>query len=280
MIDFLQFAQERGLIITHLESNKWARVPTIDHPNKRNGAYFYSGDYAHVQNWAIMETVETWQDKKPRTPFEQKNIEARIASDREKHSKERERKQIRAASKAKWILSQCELDQHAYLDSKNFKDTRGNVWRQPDQDPVLVIPMFYDNSICGCQLIDIHGSKKYLFGQRTNNSYFRIGQGKKVFLVEGYASGLSLQAILTALKIQASIYITFSAGNCSKIAKTHPDAFWVADNDLSQTGQKSAIESGLRWWMPEQLGFDINDLHKESGTFKASQILRKVLLAR
>jgi len=274
-MDFLNFAAERGLIIKDLEHGRWIHVPTVDHPHKRNGAYFYAGDFGHVQNWATMEKTESWQQDKPRTPFERADMQKRIEASKKACAKERAEAQAKAAQKARWILSQTELDQHAYLDSKGFPELRGNVWRKEDQDPLLVIPMFHGKELCGVQLIDIHGNKKFLKGQRTNDAVFTFDADGRVYLCEGYATAASLRAVLAALKRKYTIHACFSAGNLGRMAKTLPDAFIVADNDASGTGQKVAQESGCKWWMPEEVGMDFNDLHKQLGTFKASQLFRK-----
>jgi putative DNA primase/helicase len=274
-MSFLQFAAERGLHIRHLEKGRWARVPTIDHPHKRNGAYFYGGDFAFVQNWAIQETADVWQENKLRTPFEQKDFENRIAEGKKQYALERAEGQRKAASKAAWILSQCELDQHAYLDLKGFPNMLGNVWRKDSQPPILVIPMYFNSKICGCQLIDILGNKKFLTGQRTNDAAFTFDAKGRVFLVEGYATALSLKAALTALKTQYVIHACFSAGNLLRMAKTHQSAFVIADNDKSGTGERVAIASGCKWFMPNTEGEDFNDMHQRIGTFQASMALRK-----
>jgi putative DNA primase/helicase len=278
MSEFLNFAAERGLIIRHLVHGRWSRVPTVDHPHKRNGAYWFGGDFAHVQNWATMEQVESWQENKIRTPFEQADMQKRIDASRKAYAKEREEGQHKATNKAKWILSQCELDIHAYTDSKGFPDMRVNVWRKNDNAPLMVIPMFHRGQICGCQLIGIDGSKKFLTGQRTNDASFIFDANGPVFLCEGWATGASLRAVLAALRLPYTIHACFSAGNLGRMAKAFPEALILADNDVSQTGQKVAIESGNRWWMPEVVGTDFNDLYKEIGLFKTSQIVRKQLL--
>lgn len=277
-MSFTAFAAERGLIINSIIPGRWVRVPTEDKPHKRNGAYWYGGEFGHCQNWGTMDSVETWQDSKPRTPYEQKELTERMAKAKAAHSRERAAAQRKAAAKASWILGQCELDRHAYLDSKGFSDATGNVWRRPDIDPLLVIPMRHNGDVCGCQLIGIDGSKKFLTGQRTNDAVFQIGNGAQTFLVEGYASGLSLQALLAALKVKSRILCTFSVGNATRIARTLPGALWIADNDESMTGQKAAEASGLKWWMPPTAEQDINDMHREMGLFGASQLLRKWLL--
>ena len=272
MSEFLQFASERGLIIDHLVYGKWARVPTVDHPHKKNGAYWFGDEFGHCQNWALMDRVESWSDGKERTPAQQKQLTDRIEASRVAYANERKQRQLKAAEKASWILSQAELRKHPYLDRKGFPDLLCNTWRD-----LLVIPMRLGDKICGCQMISADGEKKFLTGQRTNDSSFRIGNGTKNFIVEGYASGLSLNAILRAINVPASIHVSFSCGNAARIAKTLPDAIWIADHDKSGAGQTAAKESGLKWWMPEKEGDDINDFYLKVGLFKSSQAIKKFL---
>ncbi len=275
MNDFVSFAAERGLIIDDgLVSGKWKRVKTVDHPRSKNGAYYFAGEYGHVQNWAIQETPDTWFDNKPRTAFEQKELKIKMDVAKKSHSLERQALQRKASEKAKWILSQCELSQHAYLDSKGFRDLLANVWHREDCDPLLVIPMYFRGNICGVQLIDIHGNKKFLKGQRTNDATFNFNARGQNYLCEGYATALSLKAVL---KPPYSIHVCFSAGNILRVAKTLPDAIVCADNDASGTGERVARVTGLKWFMPEKVGQDFNDFHQEMGLFKASQWLRKQL---
>lgn len=275
---FLQFAEERGLLINRIEHGKWVRVSTVDHRHKKNGAYFHAGDYAHIQNWATMEKVETWQDGKERTQFEQQDMQKRMEASRKQYAQERAGRQQEAAKKAEWILSQCELGKHAYLDRKGFPDMCANVWHKPGSDPLLVVPMYHGEKICGCQLIGIDGGKKFLTGQRTNDARFPIGQGGDVFLCEGYASALSLHIILNTFKKRHTIHATFSAGNMARFAKHWPQAILVCDNDASGTGQKVGRESGRAFYLPEKEGDDINDEHVKYGLFKCRERLRKFLM--
>lgn len=277
---FDQFAAAHGLIIRNLVRGKITRCPTEDHPRKNNGAFYFDTDFGWVMNWAEHIEPIYWKDQTPRSEEQRKAIQGRIDASRKKAVKERAIAQRRAAEKAAWILEQCELDQHAYLDSKGFPDMRCNVWRKPDCDPLLVVPMYCGDVLCGCQLIDISGRKKFLTGQRTNGAYFKIGQTGREIICEGYATALSIHALMTAAKIPATIYAAFSVGNASRLAKTHPRAFWIADHDVSGVGQKAAAESGLHWWMPPHPGTDANDRHKELGLFAAMMELRKVLNAK
>lgn len=264
-MDFLSFASACGLIISHVDYGRWVRVKTENHAHKKNGAYFHGGDYALVQDWATMVKPDVWRSDKAGP-----DIEIRIKKDAEKYLRDRQRLAQNAAATAKDLIGNAELAPHPYLERKGFKELKALV-----TDSLLIVPMFHNGNICGLQKIAEDGDKKFIFGQRCSNAYFRIGSGKKEFLVEGYASGLSLQAVLSSMKVQYSIFVCFSAGNAAKMAISHPGAFWIADNDKSGAGQDAAEASGLKWWMPEPEGFDINDLHIARGLFACRELLRK-----
>lgn len=281
-MNFIQFASSHGLIIHSLVYDKWVRVKTSDHLHKKNGAYFFAGEFGHVQNWATMTQVETWVKNRgaPLTRSQQASVSARMADSKKEYAEKRAKAQLDAAKKAEWILSQCHLDLSGYLAAKGFPEMLGNMWERPDAYPLLVIPMHYNGMICGCQLIGHDGHKRFLTGARTSMAYFKIGSGQDIFLVEGYASGISLQAALEAIKIKYSIYVCFSAGNLAKLAEAIPDAIIIADHDDSGTGQRIAAESGRRWWMSDVAGEDINDAHRRMGKFALSQNLKKFLTAQ
>jgi putative DNA primase/helicase len=76
-MEFLQFARAHGLLIKDLKIGRWCRVPTEDHPRKRNGAYKLMGDHGFVQNWAVHEEPELW---KPESTQEIRIDHARIAA--------------------------------------------------------------------------------------------------------------------------------------------------------------------------------------------------------
>lgn len=221
-----------------------------------------------------------WKDDEKFVPPTSAQIDAQRKATLERQSKEgQERaKQARlAAEKANWILSQCKREKHAYLHAKGFQELEGLVWRPADETNLLCIPMYVAGALVGLQMIDKDGGKKYLSGQVTSNAEYCFDAGgisATDFWVEGYASGLSLQACLNALKTRARIHITFSAQNLKRMAHS---GYVIADNDTSLTGQNAAIATGLPYWMPSTEGTDINDFHKAVGTFKASQVLRKWL---
>lgn len=271
---FEQFASAHGLIIDRVEYGAWRRVKTTDHPNKRNGAYLHRGDHAHVQNWATMGEPETWfPDDNNAIRIDSAAIARRCAEAARALQEGRQK----AAKLAGWMLSQCALERHAYLDSKGFPDELGYVFRTEGCSPLLCIPMRAGGHLVGVQKITIDGEKKFLFGQRTVGTEFVFDNKGRDFFCEGYATGLSLRAALAALKMRFRIHVCFSAHNLTTLASACPGAIVVADNDESKTGQKAAEKSGRPFFMPPVVDQDFNDLHHETGLFQTSQALRRFL---
>jgi putative DNA primase/helicase len=222
-----------------------------------------------------------WNDAGFQRPSpEQMEVRHRAAAERiSTEGRERAQAARLAADKADWILRQCKHEQHAYLQSKGYPLMEGLVWRPSDDVNLLCIPMYVSGKLCGVQMIDKHGAKKYLAGQITAKAEYCIdagGIGAGDWWVEGYASGLSLRDCLNALNLRYRIHITFSAGNLKRMAHS---GFVVADNDASRTGEQAAIATGLPYWMAPTEGTDINDFHREQGTFRASQALRRWLVS-
>lgn len=269
---FLQFAELHGLIVHILIPFKWVRVPTVDHPKKRNGAYKFMETHGFVQNHATQTEVSVWRDS-TEAPVDTKAMarRAKVAQ------QQIERRQGEAAERARWILSQCSLERHPYLESKGFKDERANVWKR-DGAQLLVIPMRVGRDIVGVQMIDEAGSKKFLFGQRTSGAAFVLDNKGGAVLCEGYATALSIRAALTALKRRYTLFVCFSAHNLSVIAKTLPKGFVVADNDASGTGERVAKEIGWPYYMPPKVGHDFNDHHQAGSLFRCAQDLRAAMV--
>lgn len=272
---FIDFAQSHGLIIENLVYGRIARCKTTTHRTKRNGAYFFAGQWGWVQNWQTDDEINVWQDG----TIQPEEIQKQIKQSKEKYAKDRAKSNAEAAKKARWILSQCRQELHAYLHNKGFPEMCANVWFKDGSEPLLVVPMYTNKVISGCQLINTNGDKKFLSGQASKCAYFQIGNGAQVFFVEGYASALSLQKILASLKISYRIIVCFSAGNLLNLAKGS-NGFVIADNDESKAGEKAATDSGCSWWMPPTVGHDINDYHREKGIFTVSQDLKKAIYSR
>ena len=265
-MNFMQFAQAHGLIINSLIPFRWVRVPTVAHPRKRNGAYKFMETHGFVQEHSTMTEPALWKPE-----GDQKIDVAKMQRQAKEVAQDIEVKRKEAAERAEWILSQCSLEAHPYLEGKGFKDERANVWSEGN---LLVIPMRVGRQIVGCQLIDADGGKKFLFGQRTSGAAFVIDARGPNVLCEGYATALPIRAALAALKKRYTLFVCFSAHNMKVIAKTLPSGFVVADNDASGTGERVAAEIGWPYYMPPEVGQDFNDYHRAQSLFKVSQALR------
>ena len=270
-MDFIAFARAHGILIDRLpQLGVWRRYPTQDHPNKRNGAIKFMGDVAFIQNWATSTEVEIWKAE----GVAQVDLD-RYRRDVQAAERKRKQQQLDAAKKAQWILAQCQIAKHPYLAAKGFPDDQGWVWKS-DDGLVLVIPMRVGHQLVGCQLIREDGTKRFLAGQRTSGAEYVMDAKGPHILVEGYATALSVKQAMLALKRKFTLHVTFSAGNMKKIAETLPSGFIVADNDASQTGQKTAQEIGWPYFLPPEEGTDFNDFIQKVKTFKASQALAKL----
>lgn len=267
---FIDFCAAHGVRLrTTPPIGRWIRVPTDDKPRKRNGAVKFMGDHGFCQNWATQTEPSVWQLDTKAAP------QIDFAEVRRVHGKaraERRQRAAKAAQKAEWILSQCELGTHPYFEAKGFPDHQVNVW-----DGKAVIPMRASGKIVGCQLIDAEGVKKFLTGQTSGGAEFVMNARGMHVVCEGYATGLSVQKALSSLKMRATIHVCFSAGNMARIAKELPRGLAIADNDASGTGERVAREIGWPYWMSDVVGEDANDAHQRIGTFKLAMQLREAM---
>lgn len=221
---------------------------------------------------------EVWQSRRTQTytPEQRTEFMRQVEASRKAHAAERQAMQRQASQKAAAIIKQARIEQHAYLDSKGFREAVGLVWYPDDDTNLLVIPMEVAGQVVGCQLIDRNGTKKFLKGQRTNGAAFTFGTSGIDIWCEGYATAKSIHACLSALKVPCMVHACFSAGNMQRMANR---GFVVADNDPgSCAGIKAAKSTGLPYWVSDSPGEDFNDFHQRIGTFKAGMELRKFLL--
>lgn len=269
---FEDFARMHGLIFNSIIPHKWVSTPTVDHPRSGNGRYKFLGDVGFVQNWATMEKPAVWKaDESYRPSPEFTRAKNNAVAEREELAK-------KAAAKAGWILHQCTMRTHPYLEKKGFPEEEGNVW-VTDEGSKLVIPMRLDNRLVGCQLIDEQGNKKFLYGQRTKGASFAFADKlDNIFFCEGYATGLSIRHIMKANSMRYTIHICFSAGNLKEVARNIPNGIVISDNDPSHVGETIAKETGKPYWLSDTVGEDFNDYHMRVGLFKASQALKKLLV--
>jgi putative DNA primase/helicase len=269
-MDFLTCCKLHGILIDSLpRMGVWKRYPTEDHPQKRNGAVKFMGDHGFIQNHATETEVSLWKSDSPQDFDRSKLMRDVQAAEQRTLMRQRE-----AAGKAAWILNQCQFGKHDYLKSKGFPEEEANVWAY-EGNKIMVIPMRMNGSLLGCQLIDEHGVKKFLSGQKTAGAEFVFDNKGVHILCEGYATALSVRMALKSLKKRYTIHVCFSAGNMVKVAAALDDGFVIADNDESGTGERVAKQIGWSYWISDKVGEDANDAHQRLGLFKFSQSLTR-----
>ena len=272
---FDQFCRALGLIVDRVEVGRWVRVPTVDHPRTRNGAYKFLGDIGWAQNHATQVDVATWRPDES-TPNTNREAIAKKAAEFEA---KRVQGWERAARRAADLAATATPKPHAYLMNKGFTDTPGLVL----QDDVLLIPMNHwkSNRLVGAQLIrwlpeERRFEKKMLPGMRAKGAVFRMGSARapRTWLVEGFATGLSVEAALRVLRLRDSVTVCFSDGNLVHVAsQIATPAIVFSDNDESGAGLRAAERTGLPYCMSPVVGFDANDMHKHEGIFTVASLM-------
>lgn len=185
----------------------------------------------------------------------------------------------RAAARAGEVIKGCKPGTHNYLRSKQLPDAIGLV----NAENELVVPMrsLDTNELVGAQVIrwlmePREWEKKMLPGMRAKGAVLRLGprQSGECWLVEGYATGLSVEAALRRLSVKASVLVCFSAHNLVHVASgVSGRRFVFADHDASSAGQRAAKDTGLPFCMSPVLGEDANDMHARAGLMAVSKLM-------
>ena len=310
MTTFEQFARGCGLVIDYaVADGRWHRVPTEDHPRKRNGAYNFDGIKGAVKNWATMQDWATYRpEKRDRPPpvdmarlrRVQKfaaNLERQERADAARHSAAMLKLAtvIRPRATTKWVDG---VMTHPYLERKGFPKAEClvlsadyTVPRNDKRDMVftagsLLVPMrdVINDHLVGMQIIDAEGTKLFIPGSRAKGAVFRLGRAHEYWLCEGLATAYSVVEGLRSLYREASVLVCFSAGNIVEVSsRIKGQVYVVADNDPPTAqnplgaGRAAAEKTGHNWVMPDEVGMDANDLHLRRGINILRGMLHKAL---
>lgn len=281
MTELSNFAASLGVVLRYMPERReaWVGLPTTTHPRSKNGRIWVSldGSMAHVCNWEVGET-QTWFAHRER--HSDPVMEAQIVAEREASAAESRKRATReiaqahadAAHEADNMLRAARTDVHPYLAAKGFPAVKGRV----DLAERLLIRMedVTSGKLLGLQTIQAltEGGFRKLFlkGMRSKGGVHRLGDrrsGRKL-LVEGYATGLSIEAALRSLCASAEVVVCFSAGNLTTVATSLRGPIGIcADNDKSGAGQDASEKAGKPWAMPDEVGEDFNDAHQRLGIF-------------
>ena len=283
-MNFIDFARSHGLdLMSVCPSEKIRRCGTLEKPRSTNGAYFWDGERGWVWDWSGEARTHWFHDPnaRPWTDEEKRLWASKRAAQASNQSKEYDR----VAKKAQSGIDSAKLGPHNYPTFKGFPDERMLVLGEKS-DSKAIIPMrnVKTNTLQGYQEIYWDGkerkwNKKMLYGMRAKNAVFWLGQpAQENWLVEGYATGLSVRKALRSVGLDSGVCVCFSAGNMVSVADQIGGRRYVfADNDESGVGAKSAQSTGLPWTMADEVGQDANDLHLKAGLFAA---VAKIMEAR
>lgn len=273
-MNFIDFAAFHGLLIDRLIEGRWVRVKTTDHPKKRNGSYKFLGSVAFLQNHATMDRVAVWREKGESERIDRLELH-RILRQSAKEELERH---AEAAATADDMIRRAAFGVHPYLAMKGFPKENALIL-----DGELLIPMrefrLY-KQLNSVQRISPAGEKKFLYGGKAKGSVFFLGpyMARERWLVEGYATGLSVKAALREQYIDAQVIVCFSAANLAHVGRLvkglRPPAYVFADNDASGAGEQAAKDTGLPWVMPGE--GDANDMHLTQGLRALGEFMRTV----
>lgn len=299
-MSFIDFARAHGVDIDQSKffaSDKIRRTGTVDKPRSNNGAFFWDGRRGWVQDWSGDARVVWYEDPNAKPWTDQEKRE--WALKRQTANADKDRSYELAAERAMITLRNAKPNTHPYLQIKGFPDEKMLVL-----DNKLLIPMrnVVTNKIQGYQSIywdapNMKYEKKMLPGMRAKNAVLYMGNkdASEAWLVEGYATGLSVRDALRSTGSNASVVVCFSASNLIQVAdQIKGQRYIFADNDpnkkhpetgaeVGMMGERSAIQTGLPWTMADEVGWDANDLHKKHGLFavaKKIMDLRRYVLTR
>ena len=283
MSEFITFARAHGVEINPSKfyaGEKIRRCGTTDKPKSTNGAYFWDGARGWVFNWSADARVQWFNDSNARPWTEQEKAAWRQRRDAAKAAQEHDHK--RAGIRAQEMIRASKPAEHAYLHRKGFADKQGLV----SADGSLLIPMrdVFTNLMSGLQVIRYDEpsrkfEKKMLPGMKAKGAVFRMGDkfARETVLCEGFATGLSIEAAMRNVGMNAAVLVCFSANNLEHVARLIKGRVFVfADNDASKTGEQAAINTGLPYCMSDVEGEDANDLHMRAGLFAVAQKLMEV----
>jgi len=158
--------------------------------------------------------------------------------------------------------------EHPYLSKKKVKSHGLKI----DKYGNLVVPVYRNNQLLTLQLIKPTGEKNLLGGCEKQGGCFQVGTGTGdiVYFCEGYATAASIFEAVGGL-----VFMAIDAGNLKPVAenlrRTYPNKSFVfcADNDKHGKGYQKAAEAAQAVdgviCIPEQVGYDFNDLAIEYG---------------
>lgn len=267
--------------------SKWRRCATDDHPKKRNGAYVLHPDgRGYWRNWATESGINAWRDDSAIRSAPVDEAKLRMQRERERAY----RAQAIRSARAFWHNARPLNRPHPYVEKKGLTPLGCAGLRQ--HDGLLVVPVWFGDSLLSVQTIQPDGTKRFWPGAPVKAGCVVLDRQRAAVtaIVEGLATGL---AVFQAVR-QARVIVAFDCGNMLPVVdRIRPTGSVVicADNDwktLAKRGVNPGIEKaqnaaeligcGVVW--PNDIeGTDWADAIKEIGEGAQRKIERLILAA-
>lgn len=271
---------------------QWAKCDTLSGKSgKGDGRIVVDGNRVTAHNWQTGQNVTVWL-KGEITAKDRRVVARQIEQEKEQKRARAER----AAKVACRMVDAAESSTHPYFARKGFAAEKALVLDASTirnlggdylvaGDRAIVMPARIGSRISSVQLIWEDGTKKFLAGGEITGSCHRISKGADTWHCEGYATGLTLRTALKGLNRADTVLCCFSAGNLASVARnTNGRAFIVTDNDkpLKQfnwlgAGEYWAQQASKPYFMPPEIGTDLNDFHQAHGIFAVQKLIATFL---
>lgn len=260
-----------------LHPGRWYRFPGLGKKgaNKAGWCKVIAPTFAVYGDWST-GLSETWCDDTHADTADHRRLLAETRERVRQFAHQQAERHRQAEQTATALIEQSLIAPHPYLIAKGFPDESGLVYAEQLLIPVRSLAA---NRLMSVQQIAPDGSKRFLPGGRVKGGIYRAGPpaASRIVLCEGYATGLSLRCALNMLPGRSAIVTCFSADNLVEVAHSFPTAVVAADNDVSGTGERAAVRTGLKWVMPDTTGDDFNDMHQRAGIRAVLEVIRGAL---
>ncbi|KWR74860.1 toprim domain-containing protein [Pseudomonas sp. PI1] len=186
-----------------------------DRQGSRNGWYVLFADVLAAGAFGSWKTGEAhnWSSKGELTTIEAEQVRQRIEQCRREREAEQHQRQQQAADLShRWWNSARRADPgHPYLIAKQV---RSYGLRQHRDE--LLVPLYLGGVMANLQRIGADGRKRFLRGGRVSGCYSTLGSifpGRRLYLVEGWATGASLHE-----STGSPVACAMNAGNLKPVA--------------------------------------------------------------
>lgn len=224
-----------------IADGRWRRCATDDKPRKKNGAYVLHPDgRGYFKNWATDLDLNKWEEAGAQRATQ---IDPAVVQRRREEERAR-RINAMAGARARWAESRPMRGLHPYLEAKGLT-AAGCAGLRVFND-LLVVPVWFGQSITSIQTIDADGNKRFWPGAPVKAGAYVMDRKNAAVtaICEGLATGLAVYQSVRS----ARVLVAFDAGNLvSVVDRLRPTGNVVicADNDHA-TQARTGINPGIQ----------------------------------